>query len=161
LPDDRDAVPGEQVQVEVGARRLASVVARRAEMLTDPHQPLAAVAGPAQLGRAYRARRQAEPPGQQPDDGEVEIDQALPALVQQAFQLGQVLLEEGSTGVELPDRADMLTRPGSPAVDEDVLDAWLTEGVMAHRHGQPLRLARRRFDPVAVAPAVLIELHLV
>ena len=63
-------------------------------------------------------------------------------------------------GVELPERADVLARPRLSPIDLHVDDARLAKAVMTHRHRQPLR-AGLRLDAIAIAPPVLVVLHVI
>ena len=149
LPNDLDAVPREQTDVEIRPGAVAAKVSLGVEAKAEIEQLLVAGARDIEIGSPHEVTFQAEPAAHQTGDGDIEVRNALPWLRKQGFELVQIVIEIGCPAIMLFQRSDMLSRPLGPVVDGD----------LAHRHRQPQRLSVLALDAIAVAPAVLVELR--
>jgi len=160
VPDNLDAGGCEPRYVEIIARGIAGNIPARAEMFAQIDETLDAVAADVELGGAVARRRNSNLRGQPVDEREIEIDEAGPRPLHDFAQPRQDGVHEHGMGVELADGRQMLAPPIPAIVDLDVENGLCAAPVMQNRDRQPDG-AFRPLHAVAVAPTVLVELHVV
>src|SRR5207244_8990960 len=96
----------------------------------------------AELGAAHERRADGEGVAQQVEQLLVEIDEPLPAMLEDTLQVRGIGIEEPGLAVGVAQRGEMAARPRAaliePVVDFLVDDALLLRA-LDHRHGKPAR----------------------
>src|SRR6202048_1880487 len=160
VPDHFHAGRGERRYVEISASCVSGDVAAGGEMTAQIDQTLVAAAADAELGGPISRRCNAERLREPFDDREVQIDEARPWPLEDFAQPRQVGLAERRARVELLESRQLLAPPALPVVYLDLEDRLRAASAVQHRHGKPDR-ALGTFHLVAIAPTMLVELHVV
>src|ERR1700730_1619410 len=160
VPDHLDAGRSEARFVEVVLRGIARDIPGGAEMMTEVDEALVAVASNLEFGCPGTRWRDADLCGEPIDEREVEVHEARPRPIDDLAEPRQDGVDEGRARVELADCRQMLAPPILPIVDLDIENRLSRASVVENGNGQPDG-ALRTLPAVAVAPTVLVELHVV
>src|SRR5262249_35175316 len=105
-------------------------------------------------------RRNADLHGEPIDEREVEVDEVVPGPLNDVPQPRQNGVDERCTRIRLDDGRQMFAPPILAVIDLNAENRLSRTAAVKNRHGEPNR-ALRTLHPVAIAPAVLVELHVV
>jgi hypothetical protein len=105
-------------------------------------------------------RRNSDLRGEPIDERKVEVDEAWPGPLDDVPQARQHGVDERCARIQLGDSRQMFAPPILPVIDLDVENRLPRAPAVKNGHCEP-NGALRTFHPVAIAPAVLVELHVV
>src|SRR5262249_35865819 len=155
------ACGSESIELEIIARSVAGQVATRAEVSAQLEQaPIAVVVADAEFGGTIAWSRDAKFCGQPINEREVEVDQTTPRSLEDFLQPRQESFNKRSARIELADSRQMFAPPVAPVVDLDIENRLAGTTAVKHWNREPDN-PLRPLHAVAVAPAVLVELHVV
>jgi hypothetical protein len=165
LPLHADVRGLEGLEVEVAARaaQAAEESAALADVAAEVQQQGRARPLHLHLGAAHDRCADLEGLAQEIEHGEVEVDELVPARLQDLLQPRRVLVEERRLAVGVLERLEVRRAPGAVAalgVVHHLLEDGLLLADLHHRHGEPLRRVVAA-DRGAVLVVAALELHVV